>query len=194
MPDARVFSNHLLIDAAAVVYERDDPAYRPLRKALVCTGLTDSHQAVADTVQRQTVFNSLIASQRENLASAPECKPFRPIIFTEATGTGPYSQSWAQEYLELARALHVPFISIRLVCEAKENIARLTGRADAAAGTTKLLDHEIARFWMANEVTYEFGEAADEEITLDVTRVSPQEAARVLVDKIAKHLPTAARA
>lgn len=81
-----------------------------------------------------------------------------------------------------------------MVCEADENLARLTGRADAAAGTTKLLDPEIARFWMANEVTFEFGEAADEEITLDVTRVSPQEAARVLVDKIARHLPTAERA
>ena len=35
LPHVKVFHNHLLIDAAAALYERGDPAYQPLRKALV---------------------------------------------------------------------------------------------------------------------------------------------------------------
>ena len=35
MPDARIFSNHLLIDAVAALFERDEDAYKPLRRALV---------------------------------------------------------------------------------------------------------------------------------------------------------------
>jgi hypothetical protein len=67
-------------------------------------------------------------------------------------------------------------------------MSRLTGRAEAVQGTDKLLDPEIARFWLANEETYTFGDKADEELTLDVTHASPQETARVILKSIMEHI------
>lgn len=37
LPRARVFSNHLLIDAAAALFHRDDPGFMPMRGELVST-------------------------------------------------------------------------------------------------------------------------------------------------------------
>jgi hypothetical protein len=35
IPNSRVFHNHLIIDPAGALFERDDPEYQPLRRALV---------------------------------------------------------------------------------------------------------------------------------------------------------------
>jgi hypothetical protein len=91
----------------------------------------------------------------------------------------------------------VPFISVVLECGLEENVRRLAGRASAAAAgassvptttTTKLASVEILREIRAVETLRTFGDDADLELVLDVTALSPQDAAAKIRDVVVGHL------
>lgn len=120
---------------------------------------------------------------------APECR-LRPILLTEFNWTyGPSDPPHlivGNEYLALARALKVPFVSVILDREAEENCRRLVGRAGepGVVGTTKLLDPEILKGMREKLTLCEFGGDADLEMRIDVTAKEPAEAARDIMEAI----------
>ncbi|KLO05441.1 hypothetical protein SCHPADRAFT_811876, partial [Schizopora paradoxa] len=115
LPNAKLFNNHLLIDAAAALYTREDPEFYTLRKAL-----------------RTTVFDSLHSSMSAKLDAGEQ--PI--IIFTEAQSTSPKGSEVMQEYLQAARRLNIPLISIILTCSSEENERRLVGRSNNSNKTS----------------------------------------------------------
>ncbi|KAK8847528.1 hypothetical protein IAR55_005386 [Kwoniella newhampshirensis] len=130
LPGSKVFDNHLLIDAAAALFERDDLAYHPFRKAL-----------------RSATFDSLI--------SYPESRP-RTIIFTECQSDDPDGTLVMTEYLTFVKAVDAKLISVILTCSERANEKRLISDERKEKGRrTKLTDVEVLRT-MRDKVIYRF--------------------------------------
>lgn len=95
----------------------------------------------------------------------------RPIfIFTEAQSSSPSGSSVMQEYLQAARRLDVPIISIILTCSSEENERRLTDRTSTLHATsTKLGDSAILKTIRETEDIYRYGHEARKEVVIDTT-------------------------
>ncbi|WWD07498.1 hypothetical protein V865_005599 [Kwoniella europaea PYCC6329] len=147
-PEARLFDNHLLIDATAAVLDREDEAYQPLRKAF-----------------RSALFSSL--------SSYPSSIP--PILlFTECQSTKSGEQVM-NEYAEFTRSINSRLISIILECSMTENAKRLIGEDRMQAGSTKLTDIEVLRYMRDNYSIHRYGDRADEEWVIDTTGESVED-------------------
>lgn len=99
-----MIDNHLLLNPAEAMFERDDPLWRFMRRSI-----------------RDIFFDC---------ASKPEA-PDR-LIFTDALADDCEDRAWFDEYRELARKRGLPLVAVVLECELDENIRRLTsiGRSD----------------------------------------------------------------
>ncbi|KZP17223.1 hypothetical protein FIBSPDRAFT_865204 [Athelia psychrophila] len=157
--EVKVLNNHLLIDTAAALYERTDPGYQPLRKAL-----------------RETIFASL--------ESYP---PPATIIFTEWQSSDSEGTSTARSYLSAvllrSRTTPIQFFSVILTCGEEENVRRLTS-GTRGAGNTKLTDVGVLKTIRAYAEPHQFGveEGVTLEIEVDVTEKSAEEVATVIFE------------
>ncbi|WVW78284.1 hypothetical protein I302_100237 [Kwoniella bestiolae CBS 10118] len=142
-PEARLFDNHLLIDATAAVLERDSEAYHPLRKAF-----------------RTALFSTL--------SSYPSSIP--PIlVFTECQSSDPSGCSVMDEYLSFTRTVNAKFISIILNCSIDENAQRLTQQGRKREGGTKLTDTKVLRIMREEHAIHRYETKADREWVIDTT-------------------------
>jgi len=157
LPKAKVFNNHLLIDAAAALYERSDPEYPSLRKAL-----------------RQAVFSSLAASQTARSFT---------WIFTEQQSSSPSGSATVKEYLNAARNMRSPLISVVLSCGPEENARRVIS-GDRGSTNTKLTDLSILKHIRDTEDIFHFGNMAQFELDIDVTTKSAIQVAKEIFDQI----------
>ncbi|KAF7978616.1 hypothetical protein HWV62_45360 [Athelia sp. TMB] len=159
LEEAKVFNNHLLIDTAAALYERTDPGYQPLRKAL-----------------RDTIFTSLASYHSHGT-----------VIFTEWQSSDAEGTATAQSYLSAALSRRTPtaFISVILTCSEWENIRRLNS-GTRGAGNTKLTDVAVLKAIRAYAYPYRFGSIAGVtlEVEVDVTEKTPEETAAFVLAAI----------
>ena len=136
--DVRVITNHLLIDPAAALFDRDDPAYQPFRRGI-----------------RQALFNALIASTGRH----------RTIIFTDNQSTT--AANVCKSYASAAEAAGARFMSVILHCSAEENERRLIGRDGGTTTKLRDVDilrtirgaEDIYRFHRHNELILDASEA-----------------------------------
>lgn len=179
-----MFHNHLLIDTAAALYERTDPEYQPLRKALVSISppsppLPARKQLFTHAyyLQREAVFASLSTSRNDHTT----------FIFTEWQSSDAEGTSTAQSYLSAARSRPspTPFISVILTCAEQANIRRLTS-GDRGQRNTKLTDVAVLKTARAHSEAHRFLEDARVamEIEVDVTGGSAEDGARAIYGAI----------
>ncbi|CAD6567148.1 MAG: hypothetical protein TREMPRED_003349 [Tremellales sp. Tagirdzhanova-0007] len=156
LPDAKVFDNHLLIDAVAALYERDHPAYYPLRKAL-----------------RSAIFNSLSSHERTG----------SPIyIFTENAATiNKVGSAVLSEYLAFACASSFRLIHVILSCSPSENKRRLI--APDRSFKTKLVDTDVLMLLRESEMVEPMGEVEGltGEIEIETSDLVPAETAAAIL-------------
>ncbi|ORX39084.1 hypothetical protein BD324DRAFT_310050 [Kockovaella imperatae] len=160
LPDARVFSNHLLIDTAAALYNRDEAFYRPLRKEL-----------------RRTILDSLASGLKGTSSN-------RIIIFTECQTINAEGSATMQEYLIASRKIGCQFFSLVLHCPTETNVERLTSRAASVSSTTKLVDPVILREILLGEPIYHYGSEADWELDVNVGSRTAKDLAQQLAADI----------
>ncbi|KDN69430.1 hypothetical protein CSUB01_05347 [Colletotrichum sublineola] len=161
LPKAKVFSNHLLIDLAAAVFDRPAEEYQPLRQAL----------------------------RREVLTSIATAKSTREVteIFTDQQSSSNLGSSSARDYQNAASIRGSPFISVVLHCELEQNLTRAAGGDRDKGFNTKLTDPDILRSIREREDIFRFQD--EYELELDVTQLSPGEAAAKICDHVAAVLP-----
>lgn len=180
MSNAKVISNHLLIDPVAAVFERSDPEYQPLRRTLVSPfphHSLDSRSRLRDSHKRQ---------RREILTSIATADSTRGIswIFTDQQSSNDAGSSTAKEYHSAAISRGSYFISIVLTCAVEENYRRAISEDRGKGSNTKLTDLDILCKIREGEDIFHFG--GEMELELDITDLSPTEAASKAYEHICK--------
>lgn len=179
LPKAKVVSNHLLIDPAAAVFDRTAEEYQPLRQALVSARSSlEIRSLVLPSLTRVTV------QRREVLRAIATANSTRDVtwIFTDQQSSSELGSSSAKDYQDAAAMRGSPFVSVVLVCDLDENLARAAGADRGNGANTKLTDLGILRSIRESEDIFRFGD--DYELELDVTRLTPSEAAA----KVCEHV------
>jgi hypothetical protein len=145
---AKVFDNHLVIDPVAALIDRTSSEYQPLRKSV------------------RQLFLSTISNSAELKHTA--------IVFTDQQSSSAIGSSVARDYEKAAKRRPCQFLSIRIECEEEEHIRRATDQARKDSRMTKLTDEALLRRMRMEEDVFSFG--GEDEITIDVTELSPEEA------------------
>ncbi|WWC68092.1 uncharacterized protein I206_102013 [Kwoniella pini CBS 10737] len=157
-PNGRLFDNHLLIDPASSILEREDEAYYSLRKAF-----------------RAALFRTLT----EYPASIPPV-----LIFTECQSTDDWGQAVMNEYMDFAKTVNAKLISIILECSTQDNEKRLMAQDRMMERGTKLRDISVLNQMRRSYEIHRFGELADKEWVIDTTCRTAQDTADDLISKI----------
>ncbi|KAH7085278.1 hypothetical protein BKA63DRAFT_597947 [Paraphoma chrysanthemicola] len=152
---ATLIDNHTLIDPVAAKFPRQHPRY------------TDARRQEREKVLRAYIEN-------------PE-RDEEVVIITDCRATTPAGIAIVQEFKASAQRAGRMFVPVCLVCEEGENMRRLTSEERKDGGTTKLMDVEAAGQIRNNHQIYHFG--LREELVLDVTSLSPEEAAGNIMEK-----------
>lgn len=157
-PDSRFLQNHSLIDPVAALFEREEPGYRDLRKAL-----------------RTPVLNSI--------AKDPVLQQ-RTIITTYYQETLETREIDLKEHFESAKGGGRPFVVFILKCSPDENIRRLLSRSSSS--NSRLSDVNILTDIRQNHFVYSFFEDGYKspdvwEYQLDIENVKPEEAAHKIL-------------
>ncbi|KAH7002155.1 hypothetical protein EDB80DRAFT_867163 [Ilyonectria destructans] len=158
LPKAKLVSNHLLIDPVAAIFERTMEEYQPLRQLL-----------------RRQVLKSIATS-----ISARDVT----WVFTDQQSSSTLGSSAARDYQEAAVVRASPFISIILHCELNENLKRAAGGDRDNGSNTKLTDQGILRSIREREDIFQFHD--EYELVLEVTHLSPSEAATKIYEHIGR--------
>lgn len=133
-----------------------------------------ANRALRDTVRR-AVFEA-----------AHQLPASTPIIFTNALGDGPRDRAVFADYQAFAAARDVPWVSVVLDVDPAENARRL-----ASAGRAQMMKLTDAAKLTALRRTETLLRPAGC-IELDVTHLSPDEAADAILEAIGEHHPTVA--
>lgn len=113
---SRLFDNHLLIDVAQAIEPQRSPAHYNLRTSL-----------------RRAAFDGLKAVEDK----------FATLILTSCSAsTLSHDVEVFADFVDIARARGVPFVSVNIVCNEKENVKRLTN-AERGEGKEKLMDGQV---------------------------------------------------
>ncbi|KAE8380875.1 hypothetical protein BDV26DRAFT_289963 [Aspergillus bertholletiae] len=163
LPKAKVVSNHFLINAAAAVFDRDAEGYQPLRQVLV-------------HAQHRKVLKFIATAQSTHDTT---------WIFTDQQSSNVLGSSSARDYQNAAALCGSPFSSIILNRSLEENL-QMAAKGDRGriGSNTKLTDPSILRHSRENEDIFHF--RIEYDLTLDVTSLSPSEAA----GKVYEHIGT----
>jgi hypothetical protein len=144
----KLVHNHLLINPADAVLDRDQPGYQKLRRKI-----------------RRAIFKSLIKNEA-TYSSA--------YIFTDFQTDIDLGINTSLEYMTCAEERHCQFIPITLTCDEEVNLKRLV--SDDRASHGKLVDVELVRNFRKHSKVFGF-EGHTDGFTLDVTYLSSKEAA-----------------
>ncbi|KAH6984740.1 hypothetical protein BKA56DRAFT_614459 [Ilyonectria sp. MPI-CAGE-AT-0026] len=160
LPKAKLVSNHLLIDPVAAIFERTGEEYQPLRQLL----------------RRQVLKSMAISTSTRDVT----------WVFTDQQSSSALGSSAARDYQEAAAVRASPFISIILHCELNENLKRAVGGDRGNNSNTKLTDQGILQNIKKKEDIFQFHDKY--ELVLEVTNLSPSEAATKIYEHIGKVL------
>ncbi|KAH8883527.1 hypothetical protein GQ53DRAFT_429979 [Thozetella sp. PMI_491] len=158
IPDSKIYHNHLIIDPIAPLISRNSPDYVSIR-----TGL------------RRHILDII--------STAEETK-HTTWIFTDCRTADSVGAEAAGDYKTASHQRGVPFISVVLICDVEENAQRMAGRVRGVETSTKLADLDVLRTIRKEMQLYTFGEP--DELQLDVTQLTAAEAARHILEHIAK--------
>lgn len=127
--------------------------------------------------QRSAVFDSLQFNLQDDQSPLAHMGMY---LFTETAFYNDEGIKAMAEYLRLNQSTSVTLCSVLLTCGSDENERRLISRDvfNDVTGQYKLTDIDTLRDFRASEDLYCFGEAADKELVLDVTELSPPQAAK----------------
>ncbi|KAL2670036.1 hypothetical protein Neosp_014916 [[Neocosmospora] mangrovei] len=153
----KLVHNHLLINPADAVLDRDQEGYQKLRRKI-----------------RRAIFKPLIKNE-ETYSSA--------YIFTDFQTENDLGIDTSLEYMHCAEARHCQFIPITLVCEESVNLKRLASDGRATQG--KLVDVELARSFRRQSKLFGF-QGHTEGFTMDVTYLSSKDAALKIAHHLVK--------
>ncbi|KAF6827929.1 hypothetical protein CMUS01_08786 [Colletotrichum musicola] len=157
---AKLVHNHLLINPADAVLDRDQPGYQKLRRQI-----------------RSAVFESLV-DEESTYSSA--------YIFTDCQTGNELGVAVCEEYRECASRRGCDFVPITLCCDEETNLARLAGDGRSAQG--KLIDTALLRRFRREGELYTFDDHPTG-LRLDVSRMSAEEAARAIFDYLVEIAP-----
>lgn len=147
---AKFFDNHLLIDPVAALLDRTSSEYQPLRESV------------------RKLFLSTISNSAELKNTA--------IVFTDQQSSSQLGSSVAREYEKAAKERCCRFLSIRIECNEEEHIRRATSPERKDSRMTKLTDESLLRRMRETEDVFSFG--GEDELTIDVTDLAPEDAAQ----------------
>lgn len=111
----RLIDNHSLLNPAECLFERSDPRFQTVRKAI-----------------RTLVF--------DHAATLP---PHIPIVLTDALADLAYDRALFDDCKTLAARRAVPLVAVVLACDEEENVRRIT--APGRAELLKMTDTAILR-------------------------------------------------
>ncbi|KAF7535035.1 hypothetical protein G7054_g5733 [Neopestalotiopsis clavispora] len=154
-----LIDNHQLIDPVEAEYSRAHPDYQRQRQ-----------------LRRKAAF-------RENVSSLESL--LRPVVFTDFQTTNKQGESVAKEYQQAAIESARPFLPVYLTCDEQENLDRLCSKERVDSGTTKLLDRDLLQTFRSSTAIYRFHDCTG--FSIDVTNISPEEAASKIKDHIVKY-------
>lgn len=156
----RLVHNHLLINVADAVLNRGQPGYQDLRRRI-----------------RAAVFDSLVDEPATHSSA---------YVFTDAQTATELGTTVCHEYENCADRRGCDFIPITLVCDEETNSKRLVVGGRRAQG--KLVDVELLREFRAGEELYSFKHHS-QRFQLDVSRLSPEDAAAEIVAHLRRVCP-----
>ena len=107
-------------------------------------------------------------------------------IFTDQQSSSQLGRSAAKDYQDAAALRGSTFISVVLQCDVNENLKRVAGVDRGTGSNTKLTDLSVLRSIREREDIFHFED--ENELELDVTYLSPSEAAGKISVHIAKVL------
>lgn len=157
-PHAKLVHNHLLINPVDAILDRTQPGYQELRRSV-----------------RAAIFHAL-AHEVSTHATA--------YVFTDFQSSNELGAAVCHEYAACASERGCDFMPILLHCEVETNLQRLV--AGDRARHQKLVDVDLARRFRKDAELYRFVDhpAAFE---LDVTSLSPREAAGRILEHVTSH-------
>ncbi len=122
------------------------------------------------------------------LTSIATAKSARDItwIFTDSQSSSGLGSSAAKEYQNAAVVRGSHFISIILHCDVDENLKRIVGGDRGNGSNTKLTDLDILRSIREEQDIFHFKDG--NELELDITHLSPGEAAVRIHNHVAEFL------
>jgi hypothetical protein len=151
---AKLVDNHLLIDPVAALLPRTSANYQSLRKSI-----------------RQLMLSAICLSAELSEAT---------VVFTDQQSSSPLGSSVAREYEAAAVQRRSQFLSVRIECDEEEHLRRAVSDDRKKGLTTKLTNEAIIRQMREEEDVFMFG--GDNEFTIDVTYLSPYQAAQCISD------------
>lgn len=159
-PHAKLVHNHLLINPVDAILDRTQPGYQTLRRSV-----------------RAAIFHAL-AHEASTHATA--------YIFTDFQSSNELGAAVCREYAVCASERGSDFVPVLLHCDVETNLERLV--AGDRAQHQKLVDVDLARRFRKDAELYRFaGHPAAFE--LDVTSLSPREAAGRILEHVTRHCP-----
>lgn len=157
---AKLVHNHLLINPADAVLDRDQPGYQKLRRQI-----------------RSAVFDSLVDEESTHSSA---------YVFTDCQTGNELGVAVCEEYRECASRRGCAFIPVTLLCDVETNLARLAGDGRSAQG--KLVDAALLKRFRGEGELYTFDDHPLG-LGLDVSRMSAEDAARTIFDYLVEIAP-----
>jgi adenylylsulfate kinase-like enzyme len=151
---AKLLDNHLLIDPVAALLDRTSAEYQPLRKSV-----------------RQLMLSAICNSTELKQTT---------LVFTDQQSSSPLGSSVAREYEAAASNRNARFLSIRLQCNEEEHLRRALSGDRVKGLWTKLTNEKFIRLMREKEDVFMFG--GEDELTIDVTDLSPHQAAQSIAE------------
>lgn len=158
LPKSKVYDNHLLIDPIAQLADRSSPEYDMIRTSL--------RRLILDVI------------------GTAESTRGTTWIFTDSRCTSEVGSNAVQDFVDASKKRGVPFIPVIMTCSPEENARRIVDEGRGKGGRTKLRDTDVLRSIREQEVMYRFG--GESELELDMSNLSPRDAAQKIVDHISK--------
>ncbi|KAJ7786690.1 hypothetical protein B0H14DRAFT_306393 [Mycena olivaceomarginata] len=164
---SRLLDNHLLIDVAQAIEPNRGPAHYALR-----------------TVLRRAAFDGLKAVEDESVTL---------ILTSCSASTLPHDVEVFSEFVDIARARGVPFVSVNLVCDERENVERATNE-ERGKDKGKLMDGQAIvdmrtkhRLLDASVCEEETAGVEVYHLEVDSTNISVQQSADKVMDFLLKN-------
>lgn len=153
----KLVHNHLLINPADAVLDRDQPGYQKLRHKI-----------------RRAILKPLIKNEETHYSA---------YIFTDFQTDNELGINTSLEYMHCAEKRRCQFIPITLVCDEEVNLRRLVSDDREIHG--KLVDAELVRNFRRGSSVFG-SKGYTDGFTLDVTSLSAEEAAAEIARHLVK--------
>ncbi|KAB5527986.1 hypothetical protein GE09DRAFT_975183, partial [Coniochaeta sp. 2T2.1] len=158
LPNSKLYNNHLLIEPVAPLVDRSSPEYDTIR--------TNLRRHILDVIATSEATRGIT------------------WIFTDARCTSEVGCDAVHDYVDAAIKRGVRIVPVLATCDREENERRVVHEGRGEGGSTKMRD--VRALWdvRIREEMYLFRNGL--ELELDVSSLSPQEAAQRILEHSAK--------